>query len=289
MICIGYNYKEKKKIISNYIKKNSVARVYVFAPEDRMLDYQLAVSDIEYITYKNLIEYEYFYRVLEFADKNTLIVLDECLRTKNRNDLTYNCIRHFLNQSGHQLIFQYLPIIDSLDDFMTLFDFDTKSQWKRQKFSKELLKECSLNINPLPLEFIYSETKCSEATNKKYESEKKKLFENLGLKDPHTIPRNLYLIPGKEKVKLVDFTKKYIGRNNRFKLENMETFKSKISEGEYIIFELPHNFIDFTDFLYFSKQTKIEILTTDSKIDKWYIERYNNWLKDLQNVYSNLR
>lgn len=289
MICIGYNYKEKKKIISNYIKKNGVARVYIFAPEDRMLDYQLAVSDIEYITYKNLIEYEYFYRVLEFADKNTLIVLDECLRTKNRNDLTYNCIRHFLNQSGHQLIFQYLPMIDSLDDFMTLFDFDTKSQWKRQKFSKELLKECSLKINPLPLEFVYSETKCSEATIKKYEAEKKKLFENLGLKDPHTIPRNLYLIPGKEKVKLVNFTKKYIGRNNRFKLENIETFKSKIAEGEYIVFEFPHNFIDFTDFLYFSKQTKIEVLTTDSKIDKWYMERYNNWLKDLQNVYSNLR
>lgn len=289
MIYIGYGYKEKKKIIDNTVKKYNINRIYVFAPEDRMQDYNLSISDFEYITYKKLIEYEYFYRVLEFADKSTLIVLDECLRTKNRNDLTYNCIRHFLNQSGHQLIFQYLPIIDNIEDFMTLFDFDTKSQWKRQRFSKGLLKECSVNIRQLPIEFIFLEVKCSEGTKKKYAIEKKKLFDNLGLKDPHTIPRNLYLITGKEKMKLVDFTKNYIGRNNRFKLENSTTFKSKLKEGDYIIFEFPHNFIDFTDFLYFSKQIKIEILTTDSKIDRWYMERYSNWLKDLQDVYSNLR
>ncbi len=287
MIYLGYSG-EKKAIIEKVIKDNKINRVYIFAPEDRITDYKLAVTS-EYITYKQLIEYEYFYKVLEFADKRTLIVLDECLRTKNRNDLTYNCIRHFLNQSGHQIIFQYLPIIDSIDDFMTLFDFDTKSQWKRHKFDKELLKECSLSINEIPIRFIFKETKCSTDTNKKYDAEKKKLFSNLGLKDPHTIPRNLYLVTGKEKIKLFDTDKKYIGRNNRFKLENMETFKAKIDRGNYSVFEFPHNFIDFTDFLYFSKQTEIEVLTTDSKIDIWYMERYNNWLKELQDVYSNLR
>lgn len=285
MICIGYNNNEKVEIVRDFIASNSVHRVFIFHPEDRICDYGI---DAEYITYKNLIEYEFFYRVLQETDKHTLIIVDECLRTQNRNDLTYNCLRHFINQSGYEIVFQYLPIIDNIEDFMILFDFDTKSRWKREKFSKYLLQESEIRVNRLDLVFEEQTITCTEKTKSQYIKEKKKLFENIGLKDPHTIPRNLYLISGKEKTTCVNSEAKYIGRNNRFKLENMFTYKQPIPVGEYVVFEFPHNFIDFTDFLYFSKQTKIPVITTDLKVEQWYLVRYNNWLKNLNHAYNSI-
>lgn len=285
MIYIGYNYNDKKSIINKYINKNFIRKIFVFQPEDRIMDYSIQA---EYITYKNLIEYEYFYKVLQEADQNTLIIIDECMRTQNRNDLTYNCLRHFINQSGHELVFQYLPIIEDINDFMILFDFDTKSRWKREKYNKELLNESIIRVKRIDIEFIQNKIDCSAGTIKKYEKEKDKLFQNIGLKDPHTIPRNLYLVTGKEKLKVVKEYNIYIGRNNRFNLPNMNTYKGKLDQGRYVVFEFPHNYIDFTDFLFFSQQEQIEVLTTDSKIDQWYFNRYINWIKNLEYAYNSI-
>ena len=138
MICIGYNNHQKCKQIKHYISQNDIRKIYVFCPEKMQSN---LLINAEYISYKNIIEYEYFYRLLQEIDQYTLLIIDECLRTQNRNDLTYNCLRHFINQSGHILVFQYLPMIDSVEDFMILFDFDSKSQWKREKFSVDIIKK----------------------------------------------------------------------------------------------------------------------------------------------------
>jgi hypothetical protein len=285
MICIGYGFTQKQNLIQSYITKNAVCKIFAFQPEDRMFDYGI---EAQYITYRNLIEYEFFYKVLQEADKHTLIIVDECLRTQNRNDLTYNCLRHFINQAGHVIIFQYFPIIDDVENFMILFDFDTKSRWKREKFSVELLRESDIRVNRLDLVFEEQVITCSERVKSQYIKEKKKLFENIGLKDPHTIPRNLYLVSGKEKAACVNSAAKYIGRNNRFKIGNMFTYKQPIPVGEYVVFEFPHNLIDFTDFLYFSKQTRIPVMTTDLKVDQWYLKRYYNWLNNLNRAYNSI-
>ena len=39
----------------------------------------------------------------------------------------------------------------------------------------------------------------SEATRHKYVQERERLFAELGARDPHTLPRNLYLLGGRDK------------------------------------------------------------------------------------------
>jgi hypothetical protein len=162
-----------------------------------------------------------------------------------------------------------------------LFDFDTRSKWKGQT-EPDLLKNCIINTNKIDVE-------TDARTKLKYLKEKENLIENIGLKDPHTIPRNLYLISGKTKLLFVDKSKQYIGRNNRFNLENMKTYKENTYPGKYTIFEFCHNFIDFSGFLSLSRQTDIDVLVSDLKIDQWYFQRYQTWISNLKGAYAKIQ
>jgi hypothetical protein len=286
MICLGYNNQQKCKQIKHYISQNDIRKIYVFCPEKMQSN---LLINAEYVTYKNIIEYEYFYRLLQEIDQYTLLIIDECLRTQNRNDLTYNCLRHFINQAGHIIIFQYLPIIDSIEDFMILFDFDSKSQWKKEKFSVDIIKKTKIKTLQLNFYFVDYLIPASNNLLKKYNAEKNKIISSIGLKDPNTIPRNLYLITGAEKIKHLSPDNFYIGRNNRYKLSNLVTYHDEIQKRNYTIFEFPHNFIDFTDFLFFSQQLHFLVMTTNVKIDQWYFNRYLTWLNKLQDVYSKIQ
>lgn len=283
MICLGYDINQKNAEILKYLKINEIKKIYVFNPEKFTEHFS---ANAEYISYKNIIEYEYFYRLLQEIDKNSLIIINECLRTQNRNDLTYNCLRHYINQAGHILIFQYLPFISDIEDFMILFDFDTKSEWKRSKFDQSLIINSKIKINKIEINFHEDKVITSNTLKVKYELEKDNLLSNLGLKDPHTLPRNLYLFTGKPKLQKIRLPRFYIGRNNRFKLNNLITYKDEIIEKKYDIFEFPHNFIDFVDFLYLSKQKEFNVITTDIKIDEWYFNRYTEWVDSLNNFYN---
>lgn len=284
MICLGYNDDDKKRIIEQYCMKNNIEKVVILSTKK----YEMHYKDAENIEWNDIIMYKTFYRLLQEIDKKTLIIINECLRTQNRHDLTYNCIRHYLNQTPHQLIFQYLPIIDTIEDFMILFDFDTRSQWKREKFDIDLLEHTKIMMNKIDIEFnpVYIES--SDKLKADYDKEKKKLFDNIGIKDPHTIPRNLYQLSGKTKLKYVKNDRNYVGRNNRFKLSNMETYKDGTYDKECDVFEYPHNFIEFNDFLTISKQLKMDVLIVDLKVEHWYFERYSQWLGRLKDGYANL-
>lgn len=286
MICIGNKLYDKISVLNDYLSKNSIHKIYVFSPDKIMTDLKI---DAEYISYKNIIEYEYFYRLLQEIDQHSLLVVDECMRTQNRNDLTYNCLRHYLNQAGHIIIFQYLPIISDINDFMILFDFDTKSQWKREKFDKELIRQSCIKVNTIELSFNQINIDTPEKIILKYEKEKSKLFSSIGLRDPDVIPRNLYLITGSEKIKHIKDDCLYVARNNRFKSNNIRTYRDVIKPDNYTIFEFPHNFIDFTDFLYISQQSSFSMLCTNIKVDQWYTDRYYNWLNNLRDVYSKIQ
>jgi len=288
MIYLGQNTEEKKKQIVNYCQANSIEKVFMISPQK--FSFQVEIENIEYIEYDEVIKYKFFYRLLKEISKDCLIVINECMRTSNRNDLTYNCIRHYLNQTNHQLIFQYLPFVNDFEDFMILFDFDTKSQWKREKFSKELLSECNLNVKSHQIVLNAIDIVSSDEMKSKYESEKEALFKSIGLKDPHTIPRNLHLVSGKEKLKYLESGQSYIGRNNRFKLDNLETYKEEnFKHQHYTLFEFCHNFIDFNDVITLTEQIEYPVLVTDLKVDIWYFERFKNWTKQLENGYASLQ
>lgn len=311
MIFIGYDDPEKLIEIERYRAVHDIGKVVVISANE----FPLPVPDSDIITYADVIMYVTFYRLLQEIDSRTLIVINECLRVQNRYDLTYNCIRNYLNQTGHQLIFQQLPQIDERDDFMVLFDFDTRSRWKRQKFDPALVRDnAEVRLRPLPLAFDRIDVPTSAATRKKYAAERERLFAALGARDPHTLPRNLYLIGGKDKLAYVDgqacpatarecrraggqlslfepgATGCYVARNKRLNRDSVVTYADVSAEGgPYTVIEFPHRFIDFADFVRRTGQARSQVLVADLKVDRWYFDRYQEWKDRICETYAALQ
>ena len=289
MICLGLDDAGKDAVVRRYCDEHGIRKVFLLTPE--RFRPALAV-EVETVTWPDIIEYRFFYRLLQEVGRDTLVIVNECLRTQNRYDLTYNCIRHFLNQTPHQIVFQYLPLIDTVEDFMILFDFDTRSRWKRERFSPGLLGEATIEVAPVPVQLRPVPVSASPRIHYLYAQEKVALLAAVRgdpEKDPHLIPRNLLLVSGKAKLPRVVPGRRYIGRNNRFKLPNLETYREVAGAGPWTVFEFCHNFIDFADFLAVSRQVDVEVMVADTKAEHWYLQRFIDWTRRLADAYATLR
>lgn len=282
MIYIGLH--NKAQIIEQYVRDNQISHIHLISPIKFPLKLDI---ETDYIDYEHAIDYPIFYRLIQEVGDTHLIVLNECLRTQNRYDLTYNCIRHFLNQTSHQLIFNQLPLIDSIDDFMILFDFDSKSMWKREKFNLNLIKTSSNVSVSLPqIVFNAIPVYTQELTKQYYQQERDRLFSEIGNKEPDTIPRNLYLIGGKDK--LFMNSNLCVARNKRLKAQNVITYDDYKS-GEVDVLEFPHRFIDFSDFMRKSEKFEYNVLLADLPVDHWYFNRYTEWSNRINETCASLR
>lgn len=288
MILLGLGDAAKDAEIARYAAEHQIRKVVVLAPEKYRRPCSFMPS--ESIEWAEIIQYKFYYRLLAEIDGSTLVVVNECLRTQNRHDLTYNCIRLFIAQTPHVLVFQHLPLIDTWEDFAVLFDFATKSRWKREKIGADLLREATVRVAPVPLELHAIPVQVDAKTRTAYEKEKAALLADVRSdpgKDPHNIPRNLYLCGGKAKLGHVDPAIAYLGRNERFKLANITTYKEPAyPSAPYVVFELPHNFIDLADFLALSRQARLDVLVADLKVDRWYFDRYQAWAQRLRDAYA---
>lgn len=284
---MGLDDSAKCEQVARRCSSNSIRKVFVLSP-DRFRPTTMPDVELEHIEWADIIKYKYFYRLLQEIDGSSLVVVNECLRTQDRHDLTYNCIRHFLNQAGHVLVFQYLPIIDNIDDFMILFDFDTKSRWKREKLRPGLLNESDIRTVPVRLSLHMVDVPTDDKTKEAYQKEKRRLIDGIGLKDPHTIPRNLHLLSGKSKIPYVT-NEPHVGRNNRLGIGNLRTYREVSEQESRRVFEFCHNFIDFSDFLTVTRQDNITALVSDLKVDQWYFQRYQEWLGRLRDAYATLQ
>jgi hypothetical protein len=281
MICIGMDAAQKSACIADYCEKHAVKRTYVLSPAKFAFDCSIpGARDVEW---DEIIMYRTFYPLLQEIGSDSLVVVNECLRTTNRNDLTYNCIRHFLAQAGHQIVFNWLPAISDAADFMTLFDFDTKSRWKREKFDADFVHEnAAVSVIHREPTFSKVDVITDARTKKAYAAEKAKLFAGIEGKDPHTIPRNLHLVGGKARMAAADPAGDYIGRNNRLGHASMAVYKADAYPvAPYIVAEFPHSFLDFADFLALSGQRSVSALVSDLPVDGWYFQRYQEWAERL--------
>jgi hypothetical protein len=136
--------------------------------------------------------------------------------------------------------------------------------------------------------FRFLEIEASPKLQSQYAAEKERLFAELGSGDPHTIPRQLHMVGGKAKLELVSAGEHYVGRNNRFKLPNICTYREAGAHPRRIVFEWPHKFLDFADLLAMTDQVDVEVLTTDLKVDRWYMRRYQDWARRVADGYATL-
>lgn len=291
MIFLGLDDAAKQREIARYCAERNVRKVVIFSPARFRPAFDLSVP-VEHIEWAEIIQYKHYYRLLQEIDGSTLLVVNECLRTQNRNELTYNCLRLFLQQADHQLVFQYLPLIDTWADFAILFDFDTKSRWKREPIGPELLREAKVSVAAPPLELRAIPVEVDAKTRAAYAREKAQLLDEVRgdvTKDPHNIPRNLYLAGGRAKLARVADGRACVGRNNRFKLPGLATYaEATYPSAPYVVVELPHNFIEFASFLALSRQASLDVLVADLPVDRWYFERYEAWLGRLRDAYATL-
>lgn len=302
MIYLGFTEAEKPSIISDYCLAQDLTHVVCISPQQ----VPLTLPGADNVEYDEVIMYRTFYRLLQEIDGRTLIVLSEVLRTQNRYELAYNCIRNYLNQTTHQLVFQQLPQIDTREDFMILFDFDTRSRWKRRPFDPILIRDnAQVEIRPLPIAFNRIDIPTTTRTRAKYQSERDAMFASLGARDPHIIPRNLYMIGGQDKAAWVDSqgdgqmslfgggngrTRRYVARNQRLKRESIVSYAdATATDAPYTIVELPHRFIDFSDFIQRTGQPGGDVLVADLKVDEWYYGRYQEWRDRVYATYTDLQ
>lgn len=284
MISLGLDVRSKEQAIADYVRSHEIAKTFVLSPKKFSI---CGFGEWEPIDWPEIIKYKFFYRLLQEISPRSLVVVNECLRTQQRSDLTYNCIRHFLAQTDHVLVFQWLPIIDQVDDLMILIDFDTKSRWKGLGFKSVEIDRSRFIVEKRTPMFVPQEVVASNATKEKYAATRAKLFESIDGKDPHTIPRTLHLLTGQEKLPALQ-TRPAIGRNNRFKIDGMASYKDESIIGQRIVFEFPHSFIDMSDFLSLAGQEEVVALVSNLKVDQWYLQRYLDWSQRIEDAYAKI-
>jgi len=286
MIRVGCDAPSKLTTVASTIASTGARKVVAISPARFRLELPDCGALVEHIEWAEVIQYKHFYRLVQETDSSTLVVVNECLRTQSRHDLTYNCIRHFLNQTPHQVIFQRFPIIDSLDDLMTLVDFDTRSRWKREPFDRAMLADIDIAVERRDVTLSAVDVETDEATRVAYGREKRRLLDGIGLKDPHTIPRNLHLMAGKSKMAVAAADQLYVGRNARLGIRGLETYRDVATTEPRDVFEFCHNVIDFSDFLAVTGQSVVRALVSDLRVDRWYFDRFTAWARRVSDAYS---
>ena len=173
MIRIGLNQKEKQKIIDDYLSENKIKKVFILYYEHFKEEYNMD-CEIEYVEWDDIIEYPYFYRLLEEIDNDVLIIVDELMRKQNRSELTYNCSHHYLNQTEYKIIFEYFPFIIDSSDTMKLLDFQNKGKYKGKSFDYEFIKDEDFKVKPVEIDFKVDLRSINNLQKQLYEQQKEK-------------------------------------------------------------------------------------------------------------------
>ena len=194
-IFIGEN--DKKKIINDYISNHKIEKVYIIGE-----DLDIGFDEKECIKFSDTIMYKYFYRLLQEINNNSLIILNECLRKKNRYDLTYNCIRRYCLQTPHILIFNYFPIITKEQDFMILYDMIQNNPFLKEAY-KYVTHFENVTISKVRFDIDKTDITLPDECVKKYEQEKENIIKQVK-KDPDIIPRRLLKFSESQKPKGYD-------------------------------------------------------------------------------------
>jgi hypothetical protein len=286
LIRIGLGARQKQQEITKYIEQHGITKVFVFSPKQFPLAIKVGEVALEHISYDDIIMYKFFYRLLEVIDEQTLLVFNECLRTQNRSDLTYNCAHHYCNQTPHRLVFEYFPFIDTKDDFMILLDFINKGKYKGKGFDYAYLQAEDISVKPCRIRVNTVPVTTSRADVERYEKRRDSLFDNLGQKDPDTIPRALQLLAGDIKKPAVDPDKLYVARNKRHKLDNVLSYSEVQGRGQYTIIDTHYRRLNFNDFLKITGMTRIDYLCTTLPIDTHIVSELTKWKARLDAIYA---
>ena len=287
MIRIGLTNQQKIDVINQYLSKHNIKKIIIFSAEKFFMQVEgINCDDVRQIGYKETIMYRTFYPLLEEINDSYLLIMNEMMRTQKRNELNYNCVAKYTNQTSHRIVFEWLPFIDEEKDFMILLDYHNSQKYKGLSiYEIDLDAEDILCVQrKFKMEII--QAKLPNGVQELYQAEKENLFDNLGNKSPETIPRQLHLWTGTYKKDLIVPDRLYVARNARFKKPNVVTYKDVQKGKEYILLDIPHRRFDFNDFLRKTEQEEFYYISTGLSIDDIYISEFNEWEKRIEEFYA---
>jgi hypothetical protein len=254
------------------------------------------------ISVEQSIEYRFFYPMISETDKHTAYFLDEPLKLKNRNDLVYNCIRNIINSAGQVHVFQTVPMLDEQADFMVLFDLVTRSQWKRNKFEWALIREHArvALCDPITPGFDVVEIPSQEKTRRVYAEQRERLFAELGLRDPLTVPSALGLLPIMEKANWVmdramefprESTWLYLRNARADKLLDRGSWCADPAQARAVVFlDFPVKMRTLRDVVAsLPVGCRVVFPVTDLKVDGYYMDIMRRWEADLNELQAGLQ
>lgn len=285
MIRIGLSHREKQKEVTEYLQNNEIKKVFCFYFKKFPVKYKVDCA-IEYIEYADIEMYKYFYRLLEEIDDKSLLVFDGCMRTQNRSELIYNCAHHYCNQTPHKIVFEFFPFIEDKSDFMILLDFINKGKYKGKSFDYIYLQNEDIKIKPYRIKMEVINVPITEKDQERYEKKKESLFDNLGNKDPDTIPRNLQLFAGDLKKIAIEPDKQYVARNKRFKLDNVYSYDDITEKGDYIVIDTHYRRLNMNDFIKVTGINRLKYLCTTLPIDTYIVSEFAKWEARLKSIYA---
>ena len=237
----------------------------------------LAGESCEQYEWADIIMYKVFYPLLERIDDSFLIVINECLRVRNRNDLTYNCLHHYLNQTRHRIVFEYFPFIEDAADTMILLDNDKPNRFKGSGYDRHMLADVDLDVTTHHYSAYEVPVALPTGAADRYAAKKQALLDGLGNGDPDTVPRQLHVWCGAYKRGAIEPEAQYVARNARFDRNNIVTYPEVSRLGQYVVIDFPHRRLDFNDFLKISGMTRVEFLSTGLGVDRYYYDEFNHW------------
>lgn len=189
---------DRVAIIQEYIAAHDIHKIYVIGDEME-ID---TIIPTEHIQFPDVIRYVFYYRLLQEVNQNSLIVLNECLKKRNRYDLAYNCIKKYLLQTEHRLVFNYFPIIREEADFMILYDMIQNNPFLKESY-KYVTRFEGVKVGKVRFDVELVDIPTDAEILEAYEAEKEKVIASVN-KDPDIIPRRLLKFSEKYKPKGFD-------------------------------------------------------------------------------------
>ena len=298
-IIVGLFNEQKEEYVKQYLQEHPEITSVVYFHPDKIgepLDLSVGVP-VEKRTWDDAIMYKYFYPLLEKINHNTLLIFDEMMRTRKRNDLTYNCCHHYGNQTEHIIVFEFLPMIEAEEDFMILVDFAYPNVYKGVAFDDSFLMLDGVQMRKHPVVISKSAVDVSEEMRKDYEAEKERLFDQLGNRDPDTLVRDLHLWCGTycKKDLITDgrigrcLVRKPRAKIDKSKLDTLFTcIKWDAPMFAENIIDFPIRQLQFNDYLRRNPRDRYDMTFwyTGLSADIYYWNRYDEWCALLGGMYE---
>jgi hypothetical protein len=169
---------------------------------------------------------------------------------------------------------------------MILLDFENKGKFKGKSFDYLYLQNEDIRIKPFKVKLESINVEITDKDKERYESKRNQLFDNLGQKDPDTIPRSLQLFAGDLKKKVIASEELYVARNKRFKQDNVYSYDDIDKQGNYIVIDMHYRRLNFNDFLKTTQMNRIKYLSTVLSIDNVIITEFSKWKARLDSIYA---